>query len=136
MLKKHKSVLCLDTDSIINERFEVDDIYDLGLFFRDRLEPHMRVLASILYVKNTAIEFAEELRNRLENRIAKNDLPWCADQEEVWLTYKNTHQKYRTKAFGPDFINWQGEPALIWTGKGGSKTNNRLFVDAVARYSV
>ena len=131
VLKEYPSVLVLDIDSIINEPIDFNDKWDIGLFLRTGYDDiRKKVLGSVFYIHQRAIDFAWMLRKRL-----KDDARWYEDQVALYKTHQATLGKYKVKLLGTDFINWHCTPASIWTGKGEAKTTNEKFLAQLKRYS-
>ncbi len=129
LLDRHPSVLVLDTDSIINDKIEMPDDIDLGLFLRDTADIRKKVLGLAVYITDRAKPFACELRDCLSGRVA-----WYDDQIALWKLYQKYHDQYAVMLLGADFINWDCLPAPIWSGKGETKFRNP-YLKRMKRYA-
>lgn len=130
VLLVHSSVLVVDVDSIINEPIDIPSKYDLGLFLRGNQDIRKKVMGSCFYITDRAMEFAEQLKMRLDG-----ETQWFDDQIAIYKLYQKHLGRYKVKLFGANFINWHCEPAPIWTGKGDIKSENEVFLHKLKKYN-
>src|SRR5689334_23144500 len=70
LLLSNHGVLAVDIVILIRGPVSIADEYDIGIFLRNNGAPtNMRVLAAAIYVKDTALDFAEEVREGVLQRL-------------------------------------------------------------------
>ncbi len=126
LLDKHENILVIDIDSVFNSKIEIDEKYDMGLFFRDWVhEEDKKILCGASYFTQRARSFAERVRDKL--LCGKNE--WYDDQLAFWKTYQEIGQNFNIMKMDHRFLNYNFESnAPIWTAKGKHRKQNPRYL--------
>lgn len=133
-LENDRSVLVLDIDSIIRNKIEVDDKYDIGIFSRENeiihgteYEQHgMKIAAGALYLSENAVEFARDIKENIIN----DEIKWFCDQKAIYESYLSMKQYYDIWYMDKTFLDWEfTENSTVWSAKGSRKFENQTYLN-------
>ncbi len=123
VLRVHKSVMVLDTDSIVRKPFKIEPWVDIGLIYRPGKHSKNKICGSAVYFSSRALPAAEWLRKRLSGTTE-----WYDDQLALLELFAG--RKYRFQIFDETWVNWHmDDHAPIWTGKGPLKLTDEWFAE-------
>lgn len=123
ILRKHESVLMLDTDSIVRKPVRIEPWVEMGLICRPEREMTQRINGSAVYFTQKALPAAEWLKDKLSGPVE-----WYDDQRALLEMF--LRREYRTQVFDETWISWHHDPdAPIWTGKGPVKLTDEWHAE-------
>lgn len=131
--QRRRGVMVLDIDSIVNQKIEIPDNYDIGVFLRTdnpQGTPYemegMKVAAGMLYVTPRAVDFMSVLRAY----IMANEIRWFCDQIALYRAFNTFKDEMEVLVFNNDQLDWDfNEGTQIWTGKGARKHSDPTYVN-------
>lgn len=133
--------LCLDADGVVRDDVEVREcgieIADIGIRMRFDERPQMGLAAGASIWRPTvrSTKFISRASTLIQRTLEAREAVWFLDQVVLNHVYRELAGEVAITQLDMTYLDWFfNDDSLVWTGKGGRKSDDNQYIAEVSNY--